>query len=201
MRLSQRVHDPAPNASPTPANETVVAGGIWAEAAGQIAPWCSRSQDPEDAVEDTPIVRPWYATRFVRQHRLDGHPFVVGEFIAHDSSPQFGGFESRSTAGLNRSSEIHKGRLSGRDFLNHARLRRLVLASISHDTTSNASYFLSTISGRTARAFAIALSFAVDSSAANIFRTCSSPVADRRSLTENTVLRPICCSFSMHLRL
>jgi hypothetical protein len=28
-------------------------------------------------------------TRLVRQHRLDGGPFIVGEFVAHDSSPQF----------------------------------------------------------------------------------------------------------------
>jgi hypothetical protein len=29
-------------------------------------------------------------TRLVRQHRPYGSPFIVGEFIAHDSSPQFG---------------------------------------------------------------------------------------------------------------
>src|SRR5262249_38524390 len=81
------------------------------------------------------------------------------------------------------------------NFLNHARLRRFDLASTSQDTTSNRSYFLSANSGRTARAFAIALALAVASSAANIVRTCSSPVADRPSLTENTVLPFIYCSF------
>jgi hypothetical protein len=158
---------------------------------------------------------------------------VVGEFTAHDSSPQFGDLNHGSTAGLNRSSEVHRmlafGGRSGRliiiskvsthdrccrkkcgsvgglplathpwpngNFLNHARLRRFDLASTSQDTTSNRSYFLSANSGRTARAFAIALALAVASSAANIVRTCSSPVADRRSLTENTVLRFIYCSF------
>ena len=36
-------------------------------------------------IEDTPVVDPWHAARLVRQHRLDGSPFVVGEFIAHNS--------------------------------------------------------------------------------------------------------------------
>jgi hypothetical protein len=37
MSTRKRFHDPAPDASPTPANEAVVAGGIWAEALRQIA--------------------------------------------------------------------------------------------------------------------------------------------------------------------
>ena len=137
-----------------------------------------------------------------------GRPLVVGEFIAHDSSPQFGDLNHGSTAGLNGSSEVHRmsafggrgGRLiiiskvccgsvggpplathpwANGSFLNHARLRRFDLASTSQDTTSNRSYFLSANSERTARAFAITLALAVASSAANIVRTCSSPVADR----------------------
>jgi hypothetical protein len=40
-------------------NEAIVAGGI-AEAAGQIAPWCPRSQDPEDAIENTTVIHPWH---------------------------------------------------------------------------------------------------------------------------------------------
>jgi hypothetical protein len=79
--------------------------------------------------------------------------------------------------------------------VSQARFRSFDVTSTLQDTTSNRSYFLSTNSGRTARAFAIALSLAVDSSAANMVRTCSSPVADRRSFTENAVLRLICGSF------
>jgi hypothetical protein len=75
---------------------------------GQIAPWCSRSQDPEDAIEDTTVVRSSHAARLVRQHQLNGRPLVVGEFIAHDSSPQFGDLNHGSTAGLNGSSEVHR---------------------------------------------------------------------------------------------
>src|ERR1700756_1067236 len=57
---------------------------------GQITPRCSRAQYPEDAIEDTTVVHPRNATRLVRQHGLDGNPFIIGEFVAHDSSPQFG---------------------------------------------------------------------------------------------------------------
>jgi hypothetical protein len=53
----------------------------------QITPRCPGSKDPEDAVEDTSVVYPRNATRLVRQHRLDGKPFIVGEFVAHDSTP------------------------------------------------------------------------------------------------------------------
>ena len=53
----------------------------------QITPRCPGSKDPEDAVEDTSVVYPRNATQLVRQHRLDGEPFIVGEFVAHDSTP------------------------------------------------------------------------------------------------------------------
>jgi hypothetical protein len=35
-------------------------------------------------------VYPRNATRLIRQHGLDGKPFIVGEFVAHDSSPKYG---------------------------------------------------------------------------------------------------------------
>ncbi len=47
----------------------------------------ARSQDPADAVEHTTIIHPRHTARFVRQHRPDGSPLIVGEFVAHDSSP------------------------------------------------------------------------------------------------------------------
>ncbi len=45
MGASQSVHDLGPDTSTLPANEAIVAGGIGAEAAGQIAPRCAGSQD------------------------------------------------------------------------------------------------------------------------------------------------------------
>ena len=60
----------------------------WAIAIRQIAPWCAGSQHPADAVEDTSIVRTKHASRLVRQHRPDGRPFIIREFVAHDSKLQ-----------------------------------------------------------------------------------------------------------------
>lgn len=37
----------------------------------------------------------------VRQHRLDGGPFMVGEFVVHDSSLQFGSLNHGSPAKRN----------------------------------------------------------------------------------------------------
>lgn len=68
--------------SPPPTNEAVVAGGVRTKHIGQITPRCSRAQDPEDAIEDMTVVHPRNAARHVRQHRLDGNPFMIGEFIA-----------------------------------------------------------------------------------------------------------------------
>src|SRR6476659_7968691 len=95
MGSSQRVHNLGPNARPPPANKAVVAGGIWPEAAGQIAPWCSGSQDPKDAIEDTAVVYTRHPARLVRQHWPDGSPLMVGEFIAHDSKLPVLALESR----------------------------------------------------------------------------------------------------------
>jgi hypothetical protein len=59
----KRVYDAAPDASPPPADETVIAGRVRAKMIRQIAPRCPGSQDPEDAVEDTPVVYSRNATR------------------------------------------------------------------------------------------------------------------------------------------
>jgi hypothetical protein len=89
MGGSQSVHNPAPDASPPPADEAVVASGVGAEALRQITPRCPRSQDPEDAIQDTAVVHPPDTAWLVRQHWIDGGPLMVGEFIAHDSKLQF----------------------------------------------------------------------------------------------------------------
>jgi hypothetical protein len=63
MSSSQCVHDPAPHASPPPANEAIVASGIGAELLRQIAPRCAKSQDPKIAIQDTAVVHPWGIAR------------------------------------------------------------------------------------------------------------------------------------------
>jgi len=85
-RSGKCVYDTAPDTSPPPANEAVMASDVRAE-----------RLDPENTVEDTPIVYPRNLTRFFGQHRLDGGPFIIGEFIAHDSSPSVWEFESQAS--------------------------------------------------------------------------------------------------------
>jgi hypothetical protein len=81
---SQRIHELVPDARPSPANEAIVASRRGTIPVWQIAPWCARAQDPEDAVENASVVHPGNAAWLVRQHRLDDAPFVITEFIAHD---------------------------------------------------------------------------------------------------------------------
>src|SRR6266545_53311 len=86
----QRLHDLVPHSSPAPANEAVVAGGVRPKVLRQITPRRTRTQNPKDAVKHAPVIYTGHAARFVRQVRLDGSPFIIGEFIAHDSRFQFG---------------------------------------------------------------------------------------------------------------
>src|SRR5262245_18444813 len=85
MCIRQCVYDAAPNTAPTPANEASIASGVWTEVGRQIPPRRARSQDPEDAVEDTTVIYPQYAARLARHHRFDSSPFIVAEFVAHDA--------------------------------------------------------------------------------------------------------------------
>ncbi|GGI33945.1 hypothetical protein GCM10010987_76920 [Bradyrhizobium guangdongense] len=111
MGSGKRVDDAAPDASPLPADETVTAGRVRAKMIRQIAPRCPGSQDPEDAMEDTTVVHPRNATRLVRQHGLDGNPFMIGEFVAHDSNPQFGSLNHSDLVRRNASRQAAVGRL------------------------------------------------------------------------------------------
>ena len=95
MGSGKCVYDAAPDTGPPPADEPVVASGVWAKRHRQITPRCSRSQDPKDAIEDTSVVHPRNATWLVQQHRPYGSPFIVGEFVAHNSSPQSGSLNHR----------------------------------------------------------------------------------------------------------
>ena len=96
MSAGECAHDLGPHARPSPANEAIVAGRVRTEVVRQIAPWRPRSQDPEDAIEDTTVIHSWHAARLIRQHRLDGSPLIVGEFVAHDSAPSVRGLNHGS---------------------------------------------------------------------------------------------------------
>src|SRR5262245_20739429 len=118
MGSGKCVYDAAPDTSPPPADEPVVASGVWAKCHRQITPGGSRSQDPEDAIEDTSVVHPRNATWLVRQHRPYGSPFIVGEFVAHDSSPQFGGLNHRGLTHRNASGSAPVRRLQAEADIN-----------------------------------------------------------------------------------
>jgi hypothetical protein len=49
----------------------------------------SRQSVRKDAIEHASVIYPPNAARLVRQHRLDRGPFMIVEFVAHDSRLRF----------------------------------------------------------------------------------------------------------------
>ena len=98
MSAGECAHDLGPDAHAPTANEAIVTSSVRAEVVRQVAPWRPRSQDPEDAIEDTTVINPRNATRLVRQHGLDNNPLIIGEFVPHDSRPQFRSLNHRDLA-------------------------------------------------------------------------------------------------------
>lgn len=90
MGRGKCIDDAAPDTSPPPSNEAVVARGVRTKLLGQITPGCSRAQDPEDAIEDTTVVNPRNAARLFLQHGLDGNPFMIGECVARVTESGYG---------------------------------------------------------------------------------------------------------------
>src|SRR5262245_52393437 len=126
--LGQCAHELGPHARPSPANEAIVAGRIRTEVIREITPWRPRSQDPEDTIEDPAVIHSWHAARLVRQHRLDGSPFVVGKFVAHDSPLLSGGLNHVLTVGLNTAGQERSGR-----YVPESRPIMLDLSVVAHD--------------------------------------------------------------------
>jgi hypothetical protein len=89
MTGGKRIHDLVPDASSPPPNEAIVTGGAGTIGFRQVAPWRTRAEDPKDAIEHATVIYPPNAARLVRQHRLDRGPFIIAEFVAHDSRLQF----------------------------------------------------------------------------------------------------------------
>ena len=50
-------------------------------------------QNPKDAIEHATVICTPNAARLVRQHRLDGGPLMIAEFVAYDSRLRFGSFD------------------------------------------------------------------------------------------------------------
>src|SRR5215813_15113358 len=101
----ESAHDLGPDPRASPANEAIVAGRVRTEDVRQVAPWRPGSQDPEDAIEDATVIHSWHAARLIRQHRLNGRPLIVREFVAHDSAPLVRGLNHYSAAELNMPSQ------------------------------------------------------------------------------------------------
>ena len=57
-------------------------------------------------VEDAAVTHTRHARRFVRQERLASGPFIVGEFVAHDSRPRFGNLKRALLDTINRKTHI-----------------------------------------------------------------------------------------------
>ena len=94
VRLGHSIHQPVPDAGLAPAIEAIVGGRIRPVALRQIAPWCSGSQNPENAVEDAPVVSSSGPRTSLRQNRFDDAPLVIREIVAHDASSAAGQLES-----------------------------------------------------------------------------------------------------------
>ena len=78
MGGSDGVHHPVPDASFAPPYEAVVAGGAWAIALWEVAPWRAGTQHPEDAVQHAAIVHARNTSRLVGEKRLDHAPLEIG---------------------------------------------------------------------------------------------------------------------------
>jgi hypothetical protein len=85
--LDDGVHQAVPDAGLAPAVEAVVGRGAGAVSLGQIAPWRSRAQHPEDAIENATVPLRPHATPALRQKRFDDTPLGVAQVVAHDPSP------------------------------------------------------------------------------------------------------------------
>ena len=70
--------DTVPNACVTPKHEAIVAGGVGASSRVDT-PWRSRPQDPENAVQDTPVIHTRDASRHARKDWRYQPLFGVGE--------------------------------------------------------------------------------------------------------------------------
>ncbi len=94
VRLDDGVHQTIPDARLAPPIEPIVGGRVRPIPFGQIAPGRARMQNPEDTVENTPIVARLAASTVLGQKRLDNAPLEVAQVVAHDPSSDVSQLES-----------------------------------------------------------------------------------------------------------
>jgi len=88
VRGCDGIHHPVPDASLSPPDEAVVAGGARAIAFRQVAPRRTGSQHPEDAVQHAAIIDTRNTSWFVRQERFDYAPLIVGQVVSAHADPE-----------------------------------------------------------------------------------------------------------------
>ncbi len=92
-------HQPVPHACLPPSHEPVVAGGARAIALGQVAPWRTKAQHPEDAVQRAAVIDARHSPGLVGRERFDHAPLEVGQVVsAHAYADQKQALEGSHTA-------------------------------------------------------------------------------------------------------
>jgi hypothetical protein len=97
VSTGKRVYDAAPDTSPPPADETVIAGRVRTKMIRQIAPRC-----PDRRTQKMPLRTRRSFTRGTPRGLFGSIGLmVIREFVAHDSSPQFGSLNHEGLANAN----------------------------------------------------------------------------------------------------
>ena len=86
VRRHNGIHQAVPDARLPPAIETIVNRCVRPIALGQIAPWRTRAQHVEHAVENASIVFRHRPRPAFRQQRLNNAPLEICNTVAHDPS-------------------------------------------------------------------------------------------------------------------
>lgn len=90
------VHQPIPNTGLSPTIEAVVDRGRRAIALRHICPRRAGPENPENAVENTPVIDPRHPAWLVRQQRLDRSPLKLSQIVARHRQGSFRNLESFS---------------------------------------------------------------------------------------------------------
>jgi hypothetical protein len=69
-------------------DEPIVAGGPRAVAGRKIPPGCTRSQDPENAIEHAPIIDTRHAARLVGKQSANDAPLTLRKLVTHDHTSE-----------------------------------------------------------------------------------------------------------------
>ncbi len=89
MRRGQRVHDACPDATRRQRTKRLLQV-VYGQNSPAGRAMARPSVGPKSAIKYAPVIYTRNAARLIRQERLDGGPFKIGEFVAHGSRLWFG---------------------------------------------------------------------------------------------------------------